>query len=350
MNSEADILRAAIKAVGEHAQIEPLSTNPRAASVGHIHADGLVDIRFRGHTLRQPYEVKRVLNSATMQMVAIQRRESPKGLLVVAPYVNGPQAEKLREADIHFIDAAGNVFLKGGKTYVLVTGRRPETSAAVSERGRAFQPSGLKLLFAFLTDPRLDQQSSGPALVSGTYRQIASATGLPHSTIGWIMPDLIRQGYVVEAGTGTRMLVERRRLLERWVVAYGERLRPGLVVGQYQPPTTGWWKDAVLEAGLWSGEVAAAMLTGFLKPETGAIFAPKPTHGFILKHRLQQEPKGAVAFLQPFWREPPLWSPEKRCVHPMLVYADLLTIDDDRTREAAQVIYDQHLRTIVTSA
>ncbi len=34
----------------------------------------------------------------------------------------------------------------------------------------------------------------------------------------------------------------------------------------------------------------------------------------------------------------------------LLVYADLLSIDDDRTREVAQIIYDRYLRTIIETA
>jgi hypothetical protein len=36
--------------------------------------------------------------------------------------------------------------------------------------------------------------------------------------------------------------------------------------------------------------------------------------------------------------------------HALLVYADLLSIDDDRTREVAQNIYDRYLRTIMETA
>lgn len=347
MSPETDPLSAAIRAVEGHARIE---ARPWHSHADRLHADGIAEIHLQGEMLRQPYEVKRVLSSATMQMLAIRRRESKDGLLLVAPHVNGPQADKLRDADIHFIDAAGNVFLKKGRAYVLVTGRKPASLTSAGERSRAFQSSGLKLIFGLLTDPHLNMQSNALALVSRPYRQIGAATGLPHSTIGWIMPDLIRQGYVIEAGKDTRLLVARRRLLERWVVAYGERLRPGLVLGRFQPPTAAWWKEAVLDSGLWTGEVAAAILTRYLKPGTTAIFSPSPANDFILRHGLKMDPRGDVEFLKPFWREPPLWKPEKNCVHPLLVYADLLAIDDDRTRETAQVVYDKHLRPVIEAA
>ena len=70
----------------------------------------------------------------------------------------------------------------------------------------------------------------------------------------------------------------------------------------------------------------------------------------MLKHSLQKDPDGTVEFLKPFWRTPQVQSGGGSCVHPLLVYADLLSIDDDRTREVAQIIYDRYLRTIIETA
>jgi hypothetical protein len=67
-------------------------------------------------------------------------------------------------------------------------------------------------------------------------------------------------------------------------------------------------------------------------------------------HSLQKDADGTVEFLKPFWRTPQARAGGSLCVHPLLVYADLLSIDDDRTREAAQIIYDRYLRTIIETA
>ncbi|HOC32193.1 MAG TPA: type IV toxin-antitoxin system AbiEi family antitoxin, partial [Armatimonadota bacterium] len=48
-----------------------------------------------------------------------------------------------------------------------------------------------------------------------------------------------------------------------------------------------------------------------------------------------------------FWRTPQARAGGGLCVHPLLVYADLLSIDDDRTREIAQSIYDRYLHTLI---
>ena len=114
--------------------------------------------------------------------------------------------------------------------------------------------------------------------------------------------------------------------------------------------TSDWWKTATLEDGLWSGEVAAALLTGELKPGTATIFGASPSHAFVLAHGLQKDPEGTVEFLKPFWRDSISPPAPKNCVHPLLVYADLMSVDDERTREVAQSVYDRHLRTVIETA
>jgi hypothetical protein len=123
-----------------------------------------------------------------------------------------------------------------------------------------------------------------------------------------------------------------------------------LVLERYRPKRGDWWKTANLESGLWSGEVATALLTGELKPGTTTIFGPVPSHAFVLGHDLQKDPLGTVEFVKPFWRDSAVPPASNHCAHPLLIYADLMSIDDERTHEAAQTVYDLHLRSIIETA
>ncbi len=310
----------------------------------------MVRFKLRGHKLRRPFVVKQSLNSDVVHLLTLLKKASEDGLLLVTPHVNDRQAEMLRKAGVEFMDESGNVFLRAPGLHVLITGRRALLSPAATSGPRAFHPCGLKLLFALLTDSQLDNSQPYVALVSRAYREIAAATGFAHSTIGWIMADLIRLGMVVEVGKGVRTLVGRYRLLERWVQGYLEVLRPKLVTERYRSINADWWKNASLENGLWSGEVAEAKLTGTLKPGTVTVFGERPPHGFVLKHSLQKDPQGPVEFLSPFWRMDGRLDSANTCVHPILIYADLLAIDDDRTREAARNVYERYLRSIIEAA
>ena len=134
------------------------------------------------------------------------------------------------------------------------------------------------------------------------------------------------------------------------LAAFSLRLRPGLVIERYRPARADWWQGAELVDGLWSGETAAALLTQSLKPQTATVFGGSPSHDFVLKHLLQKDQEGTVEFLKPFWRTPQARAGGDQCVHPLLVYADLLSIDDDRAREVSQIIYDRYLRAIIETA
>jgi hypothetical protein len=309
--------------------------------------DGVVSIRFRGASVQMPYIARYNMNTSTVHIASLIRRHHRKGLLAIASHVNSHQAAALRAADVNFADAAGNVFLdKPAGLFLMITGQRADEGSVAQGVTRAFHPSGLKLIFSLLTDPDLDSDKLEGNLVSQSYRDIGTATGISHSTVGWIMADLINQGFVVLREDGSRMLADRKRILEQWTQAYIDRLRPGLRLARYRPGKMDWWKDVDPRQGLWSGEVAAAKMTGQLKPGTMTLFGDVPSHDFVLQHNLQKDPDGTVEFLKPFW--PRDWNPTKTdCVHPLLIYADLLAINDDRTREVAQMVYGKYLRSLI---
>lgn len=310
-------------------------------------AFGMATLRVGSHALSMPCAVRMTVSSASVPMLERMAKESRKGLLVVAGHVAAARAETLRRAGISFMDAAGNIYLEQkGKFLILVVGREPHPAEKklAAGRPRAFHTSGLKFIYALLSDPRLGKDPTGGDLVSLPYREQAKVAGLPHSTVGWIMADLVNQGYVVEAGRGHRLLLNRRKLLERWAQGYAENLRPRLILDRYTPERADWWREARIGNALWTGEVAAAKLTGMLKPGTFALYGDPPTHELVLRHGLQRDPRGTVEFLNLFWMDQAETSPGSECVHPLLVYADLLAIDDDRTREAAQAVYEHHLR------
>jgi hypothetical protein len=312
--------------------------------------DGMARFHFRKKQIQLSYIVKHSLNPTTLHLLTLLKRDNPEGLLLVTHHVSDRQAIALRKAGINFMDLSGNLFLEAPDLVLWVSGQRSTRPARAISGARAFYASGVQLIFALLTDSNLNSETPGSALIDRPYRDISAATGIAHSTIGWIMADLIRQGFVITLEGGVRHLAERKRLLERWVQAYAERLRPNLLIGRYRPAQGDWWKTATLENGLWSGEVAAALITGELKPGTATIFGASPSHAFVLEHSLQKDPQGTVEFLRPFWKDSVLPATSNNCVHPLLVYADLMSIDDERTHEVAQSVFNRHLRTIFETA
>ncbi len=351
MKPETHILKRAAAAIKGLADISFEGSSDRHPD-GFL-VDGIATIKVRGGVIKEPYIEKQTIRADFIHLLSLPRHaKSNNPLLLVTSYVSEKVGEQLRAANIHFVDMAGNAFLAQKDLYLFVIGRRlnrEEVLLGNSNTCRAFHPSGLKLILNLLADDELNSTKPELALVGKPYREISQATGIATSTIGWIMADLIQQQYIIQVSAGHRMLVNRVSLLERWVQGYQERLRPSLLLGRYQPAQANWWRDAVLENGLWSGETAAALLTHSLKPQTATIFGSLPSHAFILKHQLQKDPAGSVEFLKPLWPTTNHKPVQGHCVHPLLIYADLLSIDDDRTREVAKIIYEHHIHPIINT-
>jgi hypothetical protein len=303
--------------------------------------DAKVTIDIQGRLYVYAAEAKRTFTKATIALAMQQLKAGGQTALLIAEYINPQQAEDLQRQQIAFVDAAGNAYLKAGPVYIYVRGNRPEQMPrrAAGQATRAFQATGLRVLFGFLRTPEL---------VNATYRDIARVTGVARGTVGGVVNDLREAGYLLEVRKEWR-LIGRRQILDRWIEAYHERLKPKLWLGRYEAPTHDWWQTVDLQpwAAVWGGEVAAAKLTnGFLKPQITTIYAPQLPVELLLRQRLLKNPDGDVHIFQTFWLEEddqinPVAAPET--TDPLLVYADLIGTGDDRNRETAQLIFDRRL-------
>jgi hypothetical protein len=249
--------------------------------------------------------------------------------LLVTDYVTPPLADALRARHIAFIDTAGNAYLDRPPLLVWVKGQRPAGRDIPRQMGRAFQASGLQVIFAFLCRREF---------VDRPYREIARLAAVAHGTVGWVMAELPKLGFVADVGHKRRLL-QPERLLQQWVEAYARTLRPKLVLGRFKAERLDWWETVdPLKYGLtMGGEGAAARLTRHLRPGTLTFFGKKAEPRFLLDHHLRTDPDGEVEILRRFWNfdnEDPALSPT------VLVYADLLAIGDARCLETAKRLYD----------
>lgn len=294
-------------------------------------ADAVIQIGKGRHARKYLAEIKRGLRPATLgaALHQIDRRDKP-GLLI-ADYVTPPMAETLKARGIAFLDAAGNAFLDQPPIYLWIKGERPLQKVPMdTAAGRAFRPGGLKVLFALLCHPEW---------VDRPYREIATEAGVAHGTVGWVMADLQKLGFVADVDRKRRLL-QRERLLQQWAEAYARTLRPKLVMQRYRTDLTGWWKKLNTRkyGALLGGEAAAERITGRLRAETVTLYAEKADPRLLLDFKLKQDTTGPVELVQRFWafengNEPTVPLP--------LVYADLVMTGDARCLEAANLIHEQ---------
>jgi hypothetical protein len=155
-------------------------------------------------------------------------------------------------------------------------------------------------------------------------------------------------GFLLKMGKGHRKLMNLENLFKRWVEAYPEQLRPKFKRERFETTNHNWWeKINIKEYGAcWGGEVAAANLTGYLKPAKVTIYTNEPFGELVLKNRLRKAEQGNVELLTPFWNFQ-YQMEDRDIVPPILVYADLMATGDHRNIEAAGMIYEKYIAELI---
>jgi hypothetical protein len=303
-----------------------------------LYGDGIVRLAYEGQHWEFKAEVKLRVNRATIALL-MQKMDHAGDVLLVTDYVNPELAEVMRNQGIFFIDAAGNAFIDAAPLYIFVKGEKPTKVGKAEPVKRLFKPGGLKLIFALLNNPGMEKDS---------YRHMAKAANVALGTVDFVMTELKELGFLIDMGKKGRQLLKTGQLLRRWVEAYPENLKPKLVQEKFRTNAHHWWKDIKpVDFDLfWGGEIAAAKLTGHIKPEMYAIYTDKLPGKLIYKFKFKKDPNGNVEFVTPFWTFG--WElAEKKIVPPLLIYADLMATGDARAIEAAEMIYAKYIARLI---
>ncbi len=336
---EAEILKKAVEAFRQTTGI-PLRMERFETKRAHRRqADA--ELRFETRDVERHFgaEVKRWLNPHTLGLAVEQLKRLPEKVLLVTEYVNPNMAERLKQMDVPFLDTFGNAYVNAPPLFIYIKGHKAPARRPVERPTRAFVPAGLKVVFALLCRQEL---------VDAPYRTIAQTANVALGTVAWVLDDLERLGHLLELGKRGRRLIRKRDLLERWVAAYPDQLRPKLFIGRYAAPHPDWWDRAQIRnfRAYWGAEVAAARMTRYLKPELVTVYIRDLPGRFLAANRLRTDPKGNVEVLQAFWNTNCDWT-DKEIVHPLLVYGDLLATGDARNLETARKIYDEQLTGLI---
>jgi hypothetical protein len=322
-----------------------MRTVQRAPKPGRTHGDTMLGIQHSGREVLFAVEVNPALRPGSLGAALHQIERLGKPAILVTDHVSPALADALKERGVAFLDAAGNAYIEQANLLIWVKGQKPAAKPAAPAFGRAFQPTGLQLLFTLLCNPQA---------VNRPYRELAAMAGVAHGTVGWAMPDLQQLGYVRDSQgqRGTRRLVQRERLLAQWADTYARVLRPRTLLGRYYVPTLDDWKSwPVAEHGaLWGGEPAAAGLGAELRPAVLTIYPEKLPAQLAARQKFKREPApghaAVVEVRKRFWNfagDParPTLAP------PLLIYADLLATGEARCIDAAKMIYDAHLTGLI---
>jgi hypothetical protein len=270
--------------------------------------------------------------------------EDAENPTLLTDYVNPVLGEKLRARGINYVDTAGNIYLNvGGPTglpfLIWIEGRKPIRHAE-EKANHAFTKAGLRVTYWLLTHPEL---------VNETMRTVAQAVNVSLDTVHRARVSLQQRSFLLEISKNKWLLTNRKNLLDKWIEAYATSLQPSLLRGRFRllkNESMGDWKQQPIETPLtqWGGEPAADGLTDFLRPAEWILYTRETTQAVMKQLRLLPDPEeGPVRIYKKFWPDDEPGS----LVHPLLVYADLLSSPDARNHEVAQKIYEEYVQRLL---
>lgn len=297
--------------------------------------DGEIRFTFNGKTYRIPVDIKAEVRAHQLAGL-IDLKRNLQQIMVVAEYIYPKLKEELRAEGIAYMETSGNIFIREGNLFLWVDNAKAERTEGAA-MGRAFAKTGLKLLFQLLLDEELLNQ---------TYREIAERTGVGFGNINFILTDLKEQGYLIPVNKETFRFTRKKQLLEKWVQAYNDKLKPALEIGTFRfirKEDYVNWRTIELTPGatFWGGEPAGGVLTEYLQPEHYTIYTTEGRGDLLKKYRLAPADNGEVKVYLKFWK---VMDNQLQTVPPLLVYTDLINSNERRCIKTAERIYDEYLQ------
>ena len=279
-------------------------------------------------------EVKRELRTINIPKLT-EIKKHKDNLLVIAQVIYPNIGKQLQELHINYIDTLGNIFIQQEELLLLINGEKPPAPLA-NNTGRAFNKAGLRFIFNLLTLEDFLQK---------TYREMAVECETALGNINYIVKDLQEQGYLVKKNKKDWLLNNREALIAKWAENYIKKLQPDFLMGVFRfqdPEGMKNWKNLKFDTTKthWGGEPAADILTNYLQPATLTLYTEENRIYLVKKYRLIPDTNGNIKLYTKFWKT----IEKTETIHPLIIYADLVGINDPRTIEVANMIYNEYLK------
>ncbi len=279
-------------------------------------------------------ELKKELRTINIPKLAAFK-EHQDNLLVIARVIYPNIGKQLQELHINYMDTLGNIFIQQGELLLLINGDKPPTPLA-NNTGRAFNKAGLRFNYNLLTREDFLQK---------TYREMAAECATALGNINYIVKDLQEQGFLAKKNKKDWLLNKREALITKWAENYIKKLQPDFLMGAFRfqdPEGMKNWKKLKFDNTRthWGGEPAADMLTNYLQPATLTLYTEENRIDLVKKYRLIPDTNGNIKLFTKFWKT----TEKTETVHPLIIYADLIGINDPRTIEVANLIYNEYLK------
>ncbi|MBI2269278.1 MAG: hypothetical protein HYU69_02865 [Bacteroidetes bacterium] len=258
-------------------------------------------------------------------------------LMLVAEKIFPKIKEELRKQKIAYLETNGNIYLNADEQFVWLEGNKALTTQG-EKVNRAFTKTGAKVIFLFLLEENF---------INLPYRDLAEKADVALGNINYIMNGLKEMGFILKINKEEVKLTNKKELLEKWMAAYEEKLKPHLYVDTFRflkEEDFLNWKKLPLKHGetYWGGEPAGDLLTNYLRPAMFTLYTNETRADLMKNYKLVPDKAGNIKVYKKFWELKEI--DKANHVPPLLVYADLMNTGDPRNIETAQKIYERFLQ------
>lgn len=289
--------------------------------------NGQLEINVNGQRHNFTVEVKREVRTHQLPQVEdyFHRNEH---FLLIANRLFPKIKEELRQKEIPYLEANGNIYLKKDGLFLFLDTQKP-IDVEKNKGNRAFTKTGLKVLFYLLQHKEA---------INLPQREIADLTNVALGNIPQVMEGLKETGYLIPLNNKAFVWENRKALFERWVTEYATVLKPKLLKERYT--LKGNWQEIEFQnhKTVWGGEPAADILTNHLRPEKFLIYTKENRMELIKNYKLMPDKNGEIEVLEMFWK-----SNNGNTAPPLLLYADLRLEGGKRNKETAEKIYHEYI-------
>ncbi|MDR2233605.1 MAG: hypothetical protein LBE56_10855 [Tannerella sp.] len=270
-----------------------------------------------------------------LQQLKDASREENLPVLLVTKYIPSVIAKTFVDEGISYIDTAGNCNIQQNNLILIIEGKKNERLPRTNQP-RAFQDAGIKLIYCLLVNS--DN-------INKSFRELAELSHIALGSVSAIIQELADLKFVLKT-KNKKVLKNKSELLQRWVIAYNDVLRPKLLLKKLSFANkldySNWINldlSSVSGKTLWGGECGAGILTKNLAPANYTIYTDGTWQSVGKSLKLIPDDNCKVEILHLFYNEE-----ENNTVSPLLIYADLMGSGDSRNIETAEIILNNELQ------
>lgn len=288
-------------------------------------------------------EVKGILKRPLPLHLYFQNISNKVHPLIMAKYINSSIAKDLINNNINFVDCYNNIYLNIlNKIYIKDIGNN-KSKPREKKTTTIYNTKGMQLLSLLLNDENL---------INNTLRDLKTRAGISLERAYRAMKELKDKGYAIKQNENNYLFDNKKELFKNWISYYKENMRCNLLIGTYRISnklqikniTQNLNKEEIKFA--YGGETGGELLTNYYRAGCKDIYIQEENSQKARKNLNLIKAKDYNLRLFNLYSKNIIYKyvNGNPVVLPLLIYAELLSLDNKRANKTAKIIYENYIK------